>query len=262
MWVAEEGVVAWTDLLVPRLFRFREKAPAWDVVAAHEPVMCLVRAPGGAFVQATADAIWVGPLGRPERIRARLAAPGTRFNDGAADASGLLWIGAKSIDGTAGVGALYRSDGSTLTVVLRGMMTPNGLGWSPDGRTMYVTDSGVGTIHAFEFDPGSGTIAGRRPFVVVDPADGRPDGLAIDVDGGVWSALWGGGRVVRYEPTDGSVSGVIDVPVPFVTSCAFGGQDLDRLYIVTARMGSDAHGAGGLFAIDPGVSGLPRGRSA
>ncbi|MCZ6839403.1 MAG: SMP-30/gluconolactonase/LRE family protein [Alphaproteobacteria bacterium] len=127
---------------------------------------------------------------------------------------------------------------------------------------MYFTDSGHGEIYAFDFDAETGEIDNRQEFARVDPADGMPDGLAVDAQGFVWGAHWGGWRITRYDPA-GRIDRVIDMPVPQVTSVAFGGLGLDQMFVTTARFGlteaqlDEAPLSGGLFMIDAGVAGLP-----
>lgn len=185
--------------------------------------------------------------------------PEIRFNDGKTDRAGRLWGGTLTDDEREPTAALHRlaDDGSLVTVV-DGIVVSNGLGWSPDGLTMYYTDSGPQTIWAFDFDPETGDPENRRVFAT--DTDHYPDGLTVDAEGGVWSAKWGGSRVVRYEP-DGSISAVIESPVSRPTSCMFGGPGLATLYVTSARVGLDADEvrqtpAGSVLAVEPGVVGI------
>lgn len=188
--------------------------------------------------------------------------PGTtsaRFNDGKTDRRGRVWAGTIVDDHSNPAAVFGRVDQSGFTETLGGMTISNGLGWSPDNTTMYVTDSGAQTIWAFDFDIGRGEMSNKRAFVIDD--DCAPDGLTVDAEGGVWSAKWDGARVVRYEP-DGSISAVIDAPVSRPTSCAFGGEGLQTLYVTSASAGLSeaevaASPAGSVLAVQPGVSGLP-----
>ena len=171
-----------------------------------------------------------------------------RMNDGACDAAGRFWVGSMALAETAGVAALYRYADGALARVLDGVTLSNGLGWSPDGSRMYYVDSLAFRIDVFDFDVVAGTIANRRPFVTVDRADGTPDGLAVDDEGGVWLALWGGRAVRRYSD-DGSLDRVVDVPALNVTACGFGGDDRRSLFITTAAPD------GSVFVTDAGVAG-------
>jgi sugar lactone lactonase YvrE len=142
-----------------------------------------------------------------------------------------------------------------------GLTVSNGVGWSPDGGTMYLTDSPAQTIHAYDFDADAGTLSRRRVFVDVKGEDGFPDGLAVDAEGGVWSARFAGGCVVRYAP-DGRETHRVPIPAPKSTSCAFGGPALRDLYVTTASVGlseeeiQDAFDSGDLFRFRPEIPGL------
>jgi sugar lactone lactonase YvrE len=166
-------------------------------------------------------------------------------------------------DWMAPTGALYRFDPDRrITRMHDEVKCSNGMGWSPDGRVMYHTESFRFAIFAFDFDPGSGEISGRRPFVQLDPeAGGFPDGLTVDREGFVWSAQPVYGRIVRYDP-DGGIDRIVDLPVSRGTGCAFGGSDLGTLYITSATETlTDAEIAeeplaGSVFAVTPGVRGV------
>ena len=216
----------------------------------------LAAGPGFLYVD---PAGWVGELAQPEAGRTDV-----RMNDGACDPQGRFWAGTMAYDESPGMGALYRLelDGSC-TRVLTGLTISNGIGWSPDGATMYLADSGTGRVEAFDFDSDSGDISRRRTLVHIEQPGVVPDGLTVDEDGGIWVALWGGGAIQRYAP-DGSVLTTVRLPVERPTSCAFGGPDRATLFVTTARAGLDEAAlarqpdAGHLFRIDGlGVRGMP-----
>jgi len=141
--------------------------------------------------------------------------------------------------------------------VLPGLSISNGLGWSPDDRLMYHVDTPRGRIDVYEFDAEAGTIGGRRTAIAVPPDEGRPDGLTVDAEGGIWVALWGGRAVQRYSP-DGRPDLRVELPVSHVTSCCFGDSDLATLYMTSAARGAEQEPlAGSLFCCRPGVQGLP-----
>jgi len=189
--------------------------------------------------------------------------PRTRFNDGKCDPRGRFWAGTMDMEETAPLGSLYmlaagrepRRQWGDITVA-------NGLAWDPDGETFYYIDSPTREVAAFDYDAESGEISNRRAIVAIPDGEGFPDGMTIDAEGKLWIALWQGWGVVRYDPKTGERLGKIDLPVEKVTSCTFGGADLDQLYITTARIGLEAAAleaqpfAGGLFKVDPGVAGL------
>jgi sugar lactone lactonase YvrE len=191
-----------------------------------------------------------------------------RFNDGQCDGAGRLWTGTLSRDRTPGAAALYRVDpDGGVTAVRERLTLANGTGWSPEGDTMYFIDSTEQRIDAFDYDIRDGTLGERRVLASVEAVDGLPDGLAVDAEGGVWVALFGGGALRRYA-RDGALTDVIALPTSNVTSLAFGGPALDRLYITTARHRlTDAQLraqplAGAILQFDPGVRGLPDRRFA
>jgi len=186
----------------------------------------------------------------------------TRFNDGAVDRAGRFWAGTMAPEGQAN---LYRLDpDGAVHLMDSGFSTCNGIGWSPDNRILYFTDSHAHTIYTYDFDHASGAIANRRVFVqITDPVDAVPDGLAVDVEGCVWSALWNGWKVARFDP-QGRLMSELSVPAQHVTACTFAGPQLDTLYITTAwsELTPEQHAAqlqaGDLLVVPaPGVKGQP-----
>jgi sugar lactone lactonase YvrE len=194
---------------------------------------------------------------------ADVTAPGTRMNDAACDPQGRFWAGTKADDNRAGGGALHRLDPDGHTeLVLAGLTISNGLGWSPDGRTMYLADTIPRVIHAFAFDGDRGTISDGRVLVEVTGSGAGPDGLTVDAAGDIWVAIFGGGRVERYSPA-GELREVLRVPARETTSCAFAGPGLHRLYVTTATENwSDEQrraepGAGLTYRFDTDATGRP-----
>jgi sugar lactone lactonase YvrE len=188
-----------------------------------------------------------------------------RFNDGRCDRQGRLWAGTMVMNmGLASkAGALYRYDAAGLQRVMDGLITPNGLGFSPDGRVMYLSDShpSVQSIWAFDYDTDSGTPSNRRLFVDMNVYPGRPDGAAVDADGCYWICGNDAGLIHRFTPA-GKLDRSLAVPVKKPAMCAFGGAGLDTLFVTSIRPGgdvdlSDQPLAGSVFALRPGVRGLP-----
>lgn len=183
-----------------------------------------------------------------------------RCNDGAADAGGRLWIGTTAFDHRAGGGDLYVvGPGPSVQLRYPAVACSNGLAWSPDGQTMYYTDSLARHVVAFDFHA-DGTLSNERVAVTIPPALGLPDGMACDAEGMLWIALWGGFGVGRWDPRTGGQTGFVEVPVPNATACCFGGPRFDQLLITTAAKSTDLAQyplAGDLFMAQPGVSGLP-----
>lgn len=192
----------------------------------------------GGVLAALADRLAVVDL-EDESVHTLVEVPhgeGLRLNDGACDPAGRFWVGSMALDYARGAGALYRysSDGG-LDRMLEDVTISNGIGWSPDGGTMYYVDSMTYRVDRFDFDPGTGEIADRRPFAVIERGAGIPDGLAVDDEGGIWLALWGGGAVRRYSP-EGALDRVLAVPAEKVTACCLGGDDGRSLYVTTASV--------------------------
>lgn len=186
-------------------------------------------------------------------VLAEVEPEGNRMNDGACDPLGRFYAGSMAYDETAGAASLYRLElDGTVTTVLTDLTVSNGIGWSPDGTTMYLNDSGPGVTYVFDVDRGDGEPHRQRVLIRYD--EGVGDGLTIDTEGYLWVPLWGGSAVARYDPAGRRVA-TIRLPVPQVSDCAFGPDG--RLYITTAYKGLDSPppDAGRLFAVDAGVTG-------
>lgn len=187
-----------------------------------------------------------------------------RFNDGKCDPAGRFWAGSMELKkGPQPQGRLYRLDADgSVRVMLRGLGTSNGLAWSLDRRTLYFIDTPLVRVDAFDYDAATGDIANRRTVITIPPDFGHPDGSTLDAEGMLWTALWEGWGVARWNPTTGELLQRIRLPVARVTSCAFGGPDLATLYLTTASHGLSAAQraeqplAGSLFRVVPGVRGL------
>jgi sugar lactone lactonase YvrE len=266
-WDVEEQAVYWLDIWNdPAVFRYRPVTGEFTAWSPGLPVTGQARRAGGGFVFATRTGLytWDERTGESRFIHDPEAdnRP-VRFNDGSADRMGRFWAGSTYADDQfRAEGSLYRMDaGCNVQKMAGGLACSNGLGWSPDNRTMYVTAQFAYELLAFDFDPASGEIANRRSFAKVPEADGLPDGLTVDAQGCVWSAQWGGWRLTRYDP-DGKIERVVKLPVPNPTSCVFGGPDLKDLYVTTAwLLLSDeerkaAPGSGDLFVIHTDIQGL------
>jgi sugar lactone lactonase YvrE len=184
-----------------------------------------------------------------------------RMNEGGCDPDGRFYCGSMAYEQTPGAGSVYRLEPDrSVRVVLEDVTVSNGLEWTPDGRSAFYNDTPTHRISIFDYDRDRG-LTGRRTFVdvVVGDEPGRPDGLTVDAEGGVWTALYGGGVVHRYAP-DGVLDHVVEVGAQQVTACTFGGPGLDELFITTSRENlSDGEDplAGSVFRASVGVRGLP-----
>jgi sugar lactone lactonase YvrE len=262
VWDAARGELVWVD--IDRGLVHRRAAGGAEIsVDVGQPVGCAVPRVGGGLALALRDGFALLPAGGCE---ARLVAPveqqrpDTRMNDGGCDSHGRFWAGTMSLVGDTRTAGLYRLDADLrVTRMLPGVSISNGLGWSPDDRLMYHVDTPRRRIDVYEFDAIEGAIGGRRAAIPVAPEHGRPDGLTVDAEGGVWVALWGGGAVQRFS-SDGRLEARLELPVTQVTSCCFGDPDLATLYVTSAARGVEHEPlAGSLFACRPGVRGLRAG---
>jgi len=269
-WDGERGELLWVDIVGSLLHRVRLDADGLlDVVGSIQfdrMVGAVAPAASGGYVLAAGTGFLfadpsgsVRELAQPEAGRADV-----RMNDGACDPQGRFWAGTMAHDESSGAGVLYRLElDGTCTTVLPGLTISNGIGWSPDGSVMYLSDSGTSTVDRFDFDGLTGDIGGRRTIVNIPESGVAPDGLTVDERGDIWVALWGGAALRCYSP-DGSLRATVPVPVDRPTSCAFGGPERATLFITTARHGLDEAAlarqphAGRVFRVDGlGVRGAP-----
>ena len=261
-WSTSEQALWRVDILVQALHRWDPTTGAESSWSLGEDVGFAVPAGGGSVVAGLRSGLYLVELDGSDRRQLAeypsRAARG-RFNDGKSDRRGRIWAGTIVDDQSRAAGCFGRLAAGGFVIALEGVTISNGLGWSPDGSTMYFTDSAAATIWALDFDEETGALDNRRVFATDD--DCAPDGLTVDSEGGVWSAKWDGSRVVRYSP-DGNISEIVAAPVLRPTSCMFGGPELETLYVTSARAGLDADQlstspAGSVLAIEPGVRGLP-----
>ncbi|MDL4773001.1 MULTISPECIES: SMP-30/gluconolactonase/LRE family protein [Thermomonosporaceae] len=261
-WDAAARRLVWVDITASTVHRFDPSSGLDEAVDVGTHVGAAVPADGGGLVLAVRDGI--ARLTGDDRVvmEARVEAdnPGNRMNDAKCDPSGRLWAGTMAYDESPGAAALYRYDGRRASTVLTGLTLANGMGWSPDRATMYHIDSRTQRIDAYVYDDATGEIRDRRTVVDIPAATGMPDGMTVDEDGCLWVGLWGGGAVHRYTP-EGELDRIVRLPATQVTSCAFGGERGDVLYVTTAayRLGqaelAEQPLAGSLFAVDAGVAG-------
>jgi sugar lactone lactonase YvrE len=255
-WDAQSQSLYWTDIPASRVHRLSASGvhSSWDV--GRQPGAVVPRASGGLAVAAGHAFLSLDPLtGEVAELAVAPGLPGTRMNDGKCDRSGRFYAGTMDADEAPGRGSFYRLEPDlNVTEIYTGIGISNGLGWSPDDGLMYYIDSLDYRIAVMDYDLATGQMGERRTFVTLGSDDVMPDGMTVDAEGGVWVAVWGGGVVQRYDAA-GQLTGVVRLPAANVTSCAFGGPDLDTLYITTAA--GAGRSAGALFACAAGVRGLP-----
>ena len=271
VWCPGDKVLYWVDIKRPAIYRFDPATASTQTWPMPEHVGCIgLRQRGGAIAALRSGFAFVdfqtGAVCKlPSPI---LDGPDMRFNDGRCDRRGRFWAGTLHEARHPGTASLYRFDpDGCSTEMIGGVTVSNGIAWSPDSRTMYFADSWTRTIYSFDFDLDSGTLRNRRVFAEVPDGSGVPDGATVDAEGFLWSANFDGGCITRYAP-DGRVDRVIQMPVQRPTSCVFGGEDFNILYVtsaslnLTAQQRIEAPLAGGVFTVDAGVKGLPEPRFA
>ena len=264
VWDERGQVLYFVDIEAPGLFRFDPAAGTttrWPMPAKIGS-FALDSSGGAVLALATGFARFNFASGALALIANPIAGSADhRFNDGGADPAGRFWSGTMHLSTRRATGKVYCLDGGTARVAYDGFFVPNGFAWSPDRTRFFLNDSPRAMFVA-EFDSAVGRAGAPYVFADVSAAPGYPDGMAIDSEGFVWNARWDGGGVARFAP-DGRLDRFVPLQVSRPTSCAFGGPKLDRLYVTSARIGLDAATlarepqAGGIFAFDPGVSGLP-----
>jgi L-arabinonolactonase len=275
-WCPIERVLYWVDVPMPSfLHRWDPNNGKHDIWPMPEMITSLAKRNDGALLVASHHGLNVFDPRRATLVR--IAAPeadrpANRANDGGVDGKGRFWFGTMrnnvAPDGAylaiaESTGVLYKVEPGLRIVPMEGEVgISNATCWSPDYRRMYFADTLVGAIHVYDFDLELGAISNKRMFAKLD-GHGYPDGATVDADGYVWNARWEGGSVIRFAP-NGDVDAIVAIPANRVTCCAFGGDDLDTLYVTTSRLHLTEQEletqprAGGIFALKPGVRGLPR----
>lgn len=266
LWVPEEKRLYWTDTEASLVWSYQPGSGARESWTLSLPATSILRREGGGFllVTKTGLAFWDRDTNTCTLVANPLGSSRTLwFNDGAVDRQGRLVTGTMNYRSlTSADGCLYRLDPDLEVSLLdTGLAVANGIGFSPDGTTMYVSEQFRGRILRYDYDPEAGTLSGRRVFVQLPEAEGLPDGIRVDSEGCIWNAHWGGGMITRYAP-DGRVQDRIRLPVPVVTCLAFSGERLNELYVTTGWYGLSLKeqrrqpGCGDLFRIRTGATGL------
>ena len=273
VWRAAESALYWVDIPGKRICRLQVETGVLDTWNTIDMAACIAFRHDGTLVAGMEDGVYSLRLLAEGKVEAtQLAAPvlpmtNMRFNDGRCDRQGRFWAGTMHMDMAAAhaVGSLYRytaSDGLSAAIAT-GLLTQNGLAWSPSGDLMYLSDSHPKSqlVWVFDYDIASGSPRNRRVFVDMNQYPGRPDGAAVDVDGCYWTCANDAGQLLRFTPT-GKLDRSITLPVKKPSMCAFGGSHFDTLYVTSIRPGNEADlfdqpDAGAVFAVHPGIQGLP-----
>lgn len=260
VWDPRRACLYWVDIPRGAVHRYAEAGGDQIVHRLPEPVGAVACSEGGGLVAAVGLGFMEIRDGQATQVAT--VATGDRMNDGKCDPAGRFLAGTMTEDRRPGSSALYQlGSDRRARQLLGGVTLSNGLGWSPDGSTLYYVDTPTRRVDAFAYDLETGDISHRRTFVDLEGVPGNPDGLTVDADGGVWVVMARGGTVRCFSPR-GRQEMVVELPVQRVTSCTFGGADLGDLYVTTGTFGdravrSSAQPAGSLLRLRPGVVGLP-----
>ena len=272
VWDAAQQALYWVDIPAGRLHRWTLADGRHQSWQGPQMLACIAQSGDGSWIAGMESGLFNLQLHSDGRLDANLLSPVThaqpnmRFNDGRCDRQGRFWAGTMMMDMAAGApaGALYRyaaGQSAPLTPQLEGLIVPNGLAFSPDGTLMYLSDShpDVQKIWAFDYDIDSGIPHNRRLLVDMNHYPGRPDGAAVDAEGCYWICGNDAGQIHRFTP-EGKLDRSLHVPVKKPAMCAFGGANLDTLFVTSIRPAGDISDqplAGGVFALNPGIKGLP-----
>jgi sugar lactone lactonase YvrE len=271
VWVPQENALYWVDIANGGLQRWSADTGHVHAWKTPEMLACIARHSGGGWVAGMESGFFHlhphsdGSLDSELLATVAHSRADMRLNDGRCDQQGRFWAGSMVLNMglSAPEGRLYRygaGQSGVIAAQLDGFIVPNGLGFSPDGTTMYLSDShpDVQLIWAFDYDTENGTPSNRRVFVDMNHFPGRPDGAAVDAEGFYWICANDAGLIHRFAP-DGRLDFSLEVPVKKPTMCAFGGSRMDTLFVTSIRPGDDhdPHSlAGGVFALNPNVKGL------
>jgi sugar lactone lactonase YvrE len=269
IWDARTQTLDWLDILNKRIY-----ADADILVELDEFVGCIAPRKNGGLVLTKRFSFWTfepfdHTQDKPASVRSTLLLALTdepssnRFNDGKCDPGGRFIAGTMDMNGKDPGGSLYSFDGRSVTKILGDITVSNGMAWSPDHKTFYYIDTPTRTVRAFDYDLETGTIANPRVVITVSEALGWPDGMTSDTQGNLWIAMWGGAKLTKWNPDTGALLEQIPVPAKNVSSCVFGGRNMNELYITSARVGLDEATlkqyplTGGVFRLETNVEGMP-----
>lgn len=242
LWDAEKKSLWWINIFEGELFCFHPESGENTQYKMGQQIGTVVLQESGGVAVALENGFYsfdpesseLTAIADPESDK-----PGNRFNDGKCDPAGRFWAGTMEKVEEQATGALYCLEGSGACECKEtGIFISNGIVWTADQKTMYYIDSPTRKVDAYDYDVDSGQITNRRTAFEIPEGMGYPDGMSIDADNNLWIAMWAGWGVVKFDPKNGEVLEKIELPVANVTACAFAGDDLNELYITTARKGN------------------------
>jgi sugar lactone lactonase YvrE len=241
VWDATNERILWVDIIAGEIHQYLSATGEHRVFKAGQII--------GSFALCTSGRVLVGfqngfafvdlETGTVEWLtEGEVTKPDTRFNDGKCDAAGRFWTGTMSLSRKQGAGSLYAIEADrSIVIKIPEVTVSNGLAWSPDNTKFYFIDTATRQVAAYDYDIETGSLANKKIAVTIPIEMGKPDGMTIDTEGMIWIALWDGWCVTRWNPYTGKLLQTIQLPVARVTSCTFGGKELNSLYITTANTG-------------------------
>jgi len=266
IWDAPTQTLYWLDILNKRIY-----AGTDVLIELDEFIGSIAPRKNGGLVLTKHFSFWTLDQTQDESasVRTTLLQPLTtepfnnRFNDGKCDPRGRFLAGTMDMNETDPNGSLYSYDGKAITKILGDVTISNGMAWSPDYKTFYYTDTPTRTVRAFDYDLETGAIANPRKAIYVPETLGWPDGMTSDTQGNLWIAMWGGAKMTKWNPNTGELLEQIAIPAKNVSSCVFGGKNMNELFITSARVGLDEAAltqyplTGGVFRLETNVEGMP-----
>ena len=261
VWDARTGTLYWVDIFNKRIYS------NGDVfLEADETIGCLSLREDGGLIFTKRASLWTCESDSTKQtlLSSLTDEPANnRFNDGKCDPRGRFLAGTMDMDETGPNGSLYSYDGKTVTKLFGDVTISNGLAWSPDHKTLYYIDTPTHEVKAFDYDLENGTIANMRVVISMSRSFGFPDGMTSDTQGNLWIAMWGGAQVTKWNPHTGQLLERIPVPAKNASSCVFGGENMNELYITSARVDLDEDTlkqyphTGGVFRLETDIEGMP-----
>ncbi len=268
IWDSHTQSIYWVDILNKRIYS------GSDILAELDDLIgCIAPRKNGGLILALSESAKEGrssfaslelDLIKLDHLLSLKSEPlNNRFNDGKCDPRGRFLAGTMDMNEKEPKGSLYSFDGRSVTRLLSDVTVSNGLTWSPDYKTFYYIDTPTREVKAFDYNLDTGAIANPQVVVRTPESLGWPDGMTSDTQGNLWIAMWGGAQITRWDPNTGQLLEQIPVPAKNVSSCVFGGKDLNELYITSARKGLDEDTltryplTGGLFCLQTKAEGMP-----
>lgn len=240
IWDDKEKVLYWIDGVGQKIHRFNPLSREDKYLETGQCVGCIALKEDGGLIAALHHGLYCVNFKKEEItfiINPEEDLPQNRFNDGKCDTLGRLWVGTMYVDGTVEKsGSLFKIERGKAIKVISNITISNGIAWSEDNKTMYYIDSPTKEVAAFDFDIIKGEISNKRIAVKIPEGEGIPDGMTIDKNNHLWIAHWGGGRVSKWDPVNSRKLDELKIPAINVSSCTFGGENMNELYITTARI--------------------------